>query len=62
MPTSGVFEDSYSVLTYNKQTNKQTNKQIYLKKKKRKKKEHQTLPFCLEICDPVILLLIFKDV
>jgi hypothetical protein len=26
MPSSGVSEDSYRVLTYNKQTNKQTNK------------------------------------
>jgi hypothetical protein len=26
MPSSGVSEESYSVLTYNKQTNKQTNK------------------------------------
>ena len=28
MPSSGVSEDSYSVITYNKQTNKQ----IFLKK------------------------------
>jgi hypothetical protein len=31
MPSSGVSEDSYSVLTYNKQTNKQTNKYLKIK-------------------------------
>jgi hypothetical protein len=35
MPSSGVSEDSYSVLIINKQTNKQTN--LSLKKRKRKR-------------------------